>query len=81
MVNNEFTVADVAVSSYLNYVPVFFGSTNPSARPNIVSYMARAASRPAFAKVTRNFDDRIIDYSNHVNDIVMNRPLEMNMLK
>jgi hypothetical protein len=25
LVNNEFSVADVAVGAYLNYVPVFFG--------------------------------------------------------
>jgi glutathione S-transferase len=26
LVNNEFSVADVAVGAYLNYVPVFFGN-------------------------------------------------------
>ena len=51
LVNNEFSVADVAVASYLNYVPVFFGSVRklPN-RPNIGKYMIRCAQRPAFAK-------------------------------
>jgi glutathione S-transferase len=50
LVDNEFSVADVAVGSYLNYVPVFFGSVNPSKRPNLVKYMIRCAEREPFAK-------------------------------
>eukprot|EP01041_Mallomonas_annulata_P002999 gene2999-5877_t len=50
LVNNEFSVADVAVGSYLNYVPVFFRNVNPSSRPNMLKYMARCAERPAFEK-------------------------------
>lgn len=51
LVDNTFSVADVAVGSYLNYVPIFFGSASPSSsRPNIVKYMQRCAERPAFAK-------------------------------
>ena len=51
LVNNEFSVADVAVASYLNYVPVFFGSVRklPN-RPNIGKYMIRCAQRPAYAR-------------------------------
>ena len=51
LVNNEFSVADVAVASYLNYVPIFFGSVRklPN-RPNIGKYMIRCAQRPAYAK-------------------------------
>jgi glutathione S-transferase len=50
LVDNTFSVADVAVGAYLNYVPVFFRSANPSRRPNIVKYMQRCAERPAFAE-------------------------------
>jgi len=50
LVNNKFSVADVAVASYLNYVPIFFSNVNPSIRPNMVRYMERCASRPAFGQ-------------------------------
>mmetsp|Transcript_30902 Transcript_30902/g.49623 ORF Transcript_30902/g.49623 Transcript_30902/m.49623 type:complete len:204 (+) Transcript_30902:32-643(+) len=50
LVDNTFSVADVAVGSYLNYVPIFFGAQNMSRRPNVAAYMKRCASRPAFAK-------------------------------
>jgi len=50
LVDNSFTVADVAVGSYLNYVPLFFPSTDMSGTPNIVRYMERCATRPAFAQ-------------------------------
>ena len=50
LVDNEFSVADVAVGSYLNYVPVFFRSVNPVNRPNMVKYMLRCSQRPAFTK-------------------------------
>eukprot|EP01035_Chromulina_nebulosa_P018295 gene18295-23977_t len=48
LINNQFSVADVAVCSYLNYVPIFFRDVNLSIRPNIVKYMDRCAKRPAF---------------------------------
>ena len=50
LVNNQFSVADVAVGSYLNYVPLFFSGVNPTNRPNIVKYMARCAARPKFGE-------------------------------
>jgi len=50
LVEDEFSVADVAVGSYLNYVPLFFPSTDLSARPNIASYMLRCAERPCFGE-------------------------------
>jgi glutathione S-transferase/alpha,alpha-trehalase len=50
LVGGEFSVADVAVASYLNYVPIFFGRASLSGTPNIVKYMQRCAERPAFAK-------------------------------
>ena len=49
LVDNDFSVADVAVCSYLNYVPLFFPSVRLNS-PNIVAYMKRCAERPAFAK-------------------------------
>jgi len=49
LVDNKFSVADVAVASYLNYVPLFFPRANLSKRPNIVKYMVRNADRPAFS--------------------------------
>lgn len=50
LVDNTFSVADVAVASYLNYVPVFFNNVNMSARPNISRYMNRCALRPSFER-------------------------------
>lgn len=50
MVNNEFSVVDVAIGSYLNYVPIFFPNANLAGTPNISKYMARCAARPAYAK-------------------------------
>lgn len=49
LVDNQFSVADVAVASYLNYVPLFFRDINLSKRPNMCKYMKRTAERPAFA--------------------------------
>ena len=54
LVDNEFSVADVAVAAYLNYVPVFFGSADLSLRTNICRYMSRNAARPAFAEAFGN---------------------------
>lgn len=48
LVDDKFSVADVAVGSYLNYVPVFFPAASLSKTPNIVDYMRRCAQRPAF---------------------------------
>lgn len=50
LVNNEFSVADVAVCSYLNYVPLFHPQANLGATPSIAKYMKRCAERPAFSK-------------------------------
>lgn len=50
LVNNEFSVADVAVASYLNYVPVLFDDANLVDLPSIAQYMERCAQRPAYAK-------------------------------
>ena len=50
LVNNKFSVADVAVASYLNYVPLFFPRVDLKKRPNLVKYMLASAERPAFAE-------------------------------
>jgi len=48
LVDGAFSVADVAVASYLNYIPLFFGTLDLGSRPNIAAYMKRCAERPAF---------------------------------
>ena len=50
LVDGTFSVADVAVGSYLNYTPLFFPNTDLSMRPAIVAYMDRCAARPKFAE-------------------------------
>jgi len=50
LVDDAFSVADVAVGSYLNYVPIFFRDADLSGSPNTVRYMQRCAERPAFAE-------------------------------
>jgi len=45
-----FSTADVAVASYLLYVPQFFGSIDLSRWPNVVRYMKRCAERPKYAE-------------------------------
>ena len=48
LVDDDFSVADVAVASYLNYVPLFFPEVDLSASPNIAAYMEKCATRDAF---------------------------------
>eukprot|EP00929_Paragymnodinium_shiwhaense_P108485 TRINITY_DN74800_c0_g1_i1.p1 TRINITY_DN74800_c0_g1~~TRINITY_DN74800_c0_g1_i1.p1 ORF type:complete len:301 (-),score=82.49 TRINITY_DN74800_c0_g1_i1:69-971(-) len=50
LVDGKFSVADVAVASYLNYVPIFFGGQDLSSRPNVASYMKRCAQRPGYVQ-------------------------------
>merc|ERR1719491_1023117 len=45
-----FSLADVAVASYLLYVPQFFGGVDLSRWPNVVSYMKRCAERPTYGQ-------------------------------
>jgi glutathione S-transferase/alpha,alpha-trehalase len=54
LVDNTFSIADVAVASYLNYVPIFFSNVNMSIRPNIAKYMLRCAERENYAKAFGN---------------------------
>jgi glutathione S-transferase len=49
IVDNKFSVADVAIASYLNYVPLFNGdSVSLRGIPNVVRYMERCAEREKF---------------------------------
>lgn len=43
-----FTIADVAIASYLLYVPQFFPDVDLSRWPNVVRYMKDCASRTAY---------------------------------
>ena len=45
----EFSVSDVAVGSYLLYIPKFFPDLDLSPWPRVVAYMGRMAARPACA--------------------------------
>ena len=60
LVNNSFSVADVAIASYLNYVPIFYRNVNISLRPNIVRYMQRNAQRECYAKAFGNEHTQLI---------------------
>mmetsp|Transcript_4561 Transcript_4561/g.13115 ORF Transcript_4561/g.13115 Transcript_4561/m.13115 type:complete len:253 (+) Transcript_4561:121-879(+) len=48
LVEGGFSIADVAVASYLLYVPQFFQGVNLSRWPNVVAYMKRCAEREAY---------------------------------
>mmetsp|Transcript_4976 Transcript_4976/g.7547 ORF Transcript_4976/g.7547 Transcript_4976/m.7547 type:complete len:219 (+) Transcript_4976:62-718(+) len=58
----QFSVADVAIASYLLYIPQFFGpKINFGARyPNIANYMKRCASREAYRKAYPQETDTIL---------------------
>ena len=56
LVGDTFTVADVAVSSYLLYVLQFFPDVDLALWPNMVRYMKACASRPAYGNA---FGERI----------------------
>ncbi|KAK7231511.1 glutathione S-transferase [Aureococcus anophagefferens] len=46
LVDGAFSVSDVAVASYLNYVPLFFPSVNLGNTPNVCRYMSARRSGP-----------------------------------
>lgn len=50
LVEGGFSLADVAVASYLLYVPQFFQGTDLSRWPNVVRYMRECAGREAYGK-------------------------------
>lgn len=56
LVGTDFTVADIAISSYLLYVLQFFPDIDLSRWPNLVTYMETCVSRPAYGKA---FGERI----------------------
>ncbi|WP_396426456.1 glutathione S-transferase family protein [Leptolyngbya sp. FACHB-261] len=49
LLGEQFSVADVAVGSILNYIPVLL-RLDLSAYPAVVSYMQRLSQRPAFQR-------------------------------
>lgn len=59
MTGDNFTIADVAIASYLLYVPQFFQDIDLSRWPNVVRYMQDCANREmygkAFGKPVQNF--------------------------
>jgi glutathione S-transferase/alpha,alpha-trehalase len=50
MLSEGFTLADVAIASYLLYVPQFFPDVKLGQWPHLVAYMKRCAERPAYGK-------------------------------
>jgi glutathione S-transferase len=50
LLGNEFTVADVAVGSILNYIPIML-KLDLSEYPNVTNYMKKLSQRAAFQKV------------------------------
>lgn len=44
----RFGVSDVAVGSYLAYIPRFFPDVKLNAYPNLAAYVERVTARPAF---------------------------------
>jgi len=50
LVDGGFSLADVAIASYLLYVPQFFKGVDLSRWPNVVQYMKRCAERPAYGE-------------------------------
>ena len=60
LVDGEFSVADVAVASYLLYVIQFFPDVDLHSKwPNIVRYMKECAGREAYGKA---FGERVQGY-------------------
>ncbi len=49
LLGNEFSVADVAVGSILNYIPIML-KLDLSSYPAVLDYMKRLSERPAFQK-------------------------------
>lgn len=50
LVDGGFSLADVAVASYLLYVPQFFQGVDLSRWPNVVRYMKQCAERKAYGE-------------------------------
>ena len=50
LLGDEFSVADVAVASYLLYVPQFFQDVSFAPYPSVAKYMGRCALRDAYGR-------------------------------
>jgi len=50
LLGDEFSVADVAVASYLLYVPQFFQDVSFAPYPSVAKYMGRCALRESYGK-------------------------------
>ena len=62
LLGDNFSVADVAVASYLLYIPQFFGrSINFKRYPGIASYMLKCCKRSAYRLAYPTETDQIID--------------------
>jgi glutathione S-transferase len=62
LVGDKFTLADVAIASYLLYIPQHFHETNMGQWPNLVSYMKDCAHRQGFsAAFGNNIQDLVLD--------------------
>ena len=62
LLGDNFSVADVAVASYLLYIPQFFGrSINFKIYPALASYMLTCCKRPSYRKAYPTETDQIID--------------------
>lgn len=59
LVTGEFTLADVAVASYLLYVLQFFSDVNLARWPNIVRYLQDCVQRPTYGQA---FGERVQTY-------------------
>jgi len=62
LVKNTFSVADVAVASYLLFIPLFHPNFDASRFPNVVSYMAKCAARPAYQTAFGANAQRAVSY-------------------
>eukprot|EP00980_Cylindrotheca_fusiformis_P020764 scaffold7755_cov104-Cylindrotheca_fusiformis.AAC.9 len=60
LTGDEFTLADVAVSSYLLYVLQFFPGVDLSRWPNMVKYMKSTCERPDYAKAFGEQTQRLL---------------------
>lgn len=62
ILGEEFSVADVAIASYLLYVPLFFGkNVNMGRWPSLSKYMLKNAQRDAYRKAYPTETDKIIE--------------------
>jgi glutathione S-transferase/alpha,alpha-trehalase len=64
-VEGGFSIADVAVASYLLYVPQFFRDIDLSRWPHVVNYMKRCAERKSYGDAFgTNVQKYLVSYLN-----------------